>query len=268
MTGFDKFILKHAMLPMFKSFLAQGCVMLGEANMGKTPVALAVCLMLSRYFITTYNLEADPQLRQASDLDFFRGEPGAVFQPFLLDDSNLALQAMEKLKAFLDVSEEEAMTYQRWGASKFVRNQFRIANANTYDSQAEATIPDMFQGDEVDRIPKAKFYELIEPALMKNTSKQDVGALLKRACFIVVSKKYVYVKKGAQDVVIRYRNESGSLLTPEAGARYMAWKENGVLPADDLLRAEVDVEQRLFNRIVMGKPPQQSRWARGALLQP
>eukprot|EP00973_Karenia_brevis_P005492 747805-Karenia_brevis.AAC.1 len=44
---------------------------------------------------------------------------------------------VRKLKAFLDVGEEETLTRERWGASKFVKNQLRIITDNTYDPDAE-----------------------------------------------------------------------------------------------------------------------------------
>ena len=262
---FNRRFLRIGILPILKLCLVHGLAMLGEANMGKTPVALALCFLMSRYYIIAFNLDQDPQMRQASDLDFFRGDPGSIFQPFLLDDSNLAMQAIEKLKAFLDVSEEEAMTYQRWGASKFVRNQFRVANANAYDEGVERDLPIMYPTDEFDNIAKDKFYNLIEPALMKNTSKPDVDALLKRATFIVVSKNFIYVKRAAQEEVIRFRNVEQNLLTDEGGLRYYQWKTNGTMPDASLLRAEIDVEQRMMARLVMGRPAEPPRWQRGSL---
>ena len=98
LTHFDHYFLKHAIVPILKCFLSRGFVMLGEANQGKTPVALVLAFMFSRYYITKYNIDAEAQVRQGSDLDFFRGDPGMVHQPAILDDTNLPLQGRSPLK--------------------------------------------------------------------------------------------------------------------------------------------------------------------------
>ena len=96
--------------------------------------------------------------------------------------------------------------------------------------------------------------------------KPDLDALLKRATFIVATLKFFYVKRGAQPTVIRFRNTSHSMLTDEAGNIYMAWKDEGVMPPRDVLRAEVDVEQRLLHRVRVGQSARPARW-RSATLQ-
>ena len=97
--------------------------MLGEANAGKTPVALTLGFLFSRWYIQRYGFDKEASVRTAPDLDFFRGNPGTLAQPYILDDSDLNTQEVAKLKAFLDVGEEEAMTRESWGASKFVRGK-------------------------------------------------------------------------------------------------------------------------------------------------
>ena len=273
LTGFDRFFLKHAIVPMLRHLVDHGFVMLGVNNMGKTPVAMAVALMFARYYIVKYGFDADPQLRTAPDLDFFRGDPGHLYQPFLLDDGDLNVQDVRKLKAFLDVSEEEALTYQRWGGAKFIRNQLRIAIDNKHDDSMETDMNDIYPGTERMLVPQNLFYDLIKPAFKKDITVPDLEAILKRACFVVITKSYFYVKVAAQDLIYRYRKPD-SLLTPEAGTRYIEWKRNGTMPAAHVLRKEIDIEQRWLNRAInltdaevdtILAPPR--RWRTGALFR-
>ena len=272
LTGFDRFFLKHAIVPILKYLVDHGLVMLGVNNMGKTPVALAVALMFARHYIQKFGFDAEAQLRSAPDLDFFRGDPGHIFQPFVLDDGDLNVQDIRKLKAFLDVSEEEALTYQRWGGAKFIRNQLRIAIDNKHDDSVETQMNDIFPGNERQIVPSNLFYDLIRPAFKKDTTVPDLEAILKRACFIVITKSYFYVKIAAQPLVYRFRVPA-SLLTTEAGQRYIEWKRNGTMPPANVLRSEIDIEQRFLQRALQGEeaqgefvgPPR--RWAAGSLFQ-
>ena len=108
LSGFDRFFLRHAIVPIIKSFSRHGLCMLGEPNHGKTPTALIIAFIFSRYYIRKYNLDQEPEVRLAPDLDFFRGQPGNIALPFILDDGDLKEQDVKKLKAFFDVGEEEA----------------------------------------------------------------------------------------------------------------------------------------------------------------
>ena len=56
-----------------------------------------------------------------------------------MDDEDVSEADVKKLKASLDVGEEEAMTFQRWGASKFARNQLRVICDNKYDETPSKT---------------------------------------------------------------------------------------------------------------------------------
>ena len=69
----------------------------------------------------------------SGDLDFFRGDPGTKYTPFFFDDGDASELEVRKMEAFLDVAEEETMTRERWGASKFVKNQLRLMADNLYE---------------------------------------------------------------------------------------------------------------------------------------
>ena len=90
---------------------------------------------------------------------------------------------MKKKKAFSD-GECETMTRERWNAAKFVRNQLCIALANKFDA------PAALAGQRED-IPHETFAQLTHPALGYIPTPDTMG-ILKRAAFIVFTKKYMY----------------------------------------------------------------------------
>ena len=63
-----------------------------------------------------------------SNLDFLRGEPASKYQPVCIDDMDLHLQPISKVKAVLACSEKKSTTYQRWGGASFATTRpFRPA---------------------------------------------------------------------------------------------------------------------------------------------
>ncbi|CAK0859634.1 unnamed protein product [Prorocentrum cordatum] len=68
---------------------------------------------------------AKAAVRVPAEMDFFRGEVGEPWAPCIFDDGDLADQRPRVLKAFLDPTQAEDMTYVRRGAAKFARGQAR-----------------------------------------------------------------------------------------------------------------------------------------------
>ena len=66
-------------------------------------------MALSRYYIERGGLHAAPGFRQASDLDFFRGEAGQLHIPCIPDDGDFDAPRPKALKALYDVSLVDAM---------------------------------------------------------------------------------------------------------------------------------------------------------------
>jgi hypothetical protein len=60
-----------------------------------------------------------------------------VGQPYIFDDVDIDKTGVAKIKAFMDFSEPEAMTRERWGASTLVCGQLRIAIDNKYEPRGE-----------------------------------------------------------------------------------------------------------------------------------
>ena len=99
MSVFDRFFLRHAILPVLRSLRDHSLVFLGEPNQGKTPTAVIVAWMFSRYYINHYAYDVDARVRTAPDLDFFRGDPGTIYQPCILYDGDLNVQDVKRLSA-------------------------------------------------------------------------------------------------------------------------------------------------------------------------
>ena len=60
--------------------------LIGKAGIGKTPVLETICCVMSRYWKRKLGLPGQACFRTACDLDFFRGEVGAIDRPDALDD--------------------------------------------------------------------------------------------------------------------------------------------------------------------------------------
>ena len=167
-------------------------VMMGLAEKGKTPAAQALALAISEYWILVDDMAWDvkPSFRLCSSLDQLRGEPGKKHVPDILDDPDMNVVPMPKLKAFLDASLEESFTVERWTTSKFVRNQLRILCDNKIDEDADKWISPG-QGT----MPHEVFLDIIAPAFPEKSSSQDKMALLKRSHWVVNTNRACYVRK-------------------------------------------------------------------------
>lgn len=192
-------------------------------------------------------VEAEVRVRTGQDLDFFRGDPGTKYTPFILDDSDIDTLNTRKAKAFLDVVEEETMTRERWGGSKFVKNQFRGITDNSFDPKAEPE--DDLPIDEVfDLQPMNVFYDLVKPAFEGKT-RENIKAFFKRAHFIVNTEKHIYVKLAKSDEVKRF-HAVDSYLTNDAGEVLMAHKETRTNPDPAVLRREIEWEQMWSKNLI------------------
>ena len=73
----------------------------GEPGAGKTPLARTIAMAVSRHWIAKAGKtgEVMPSFRQACEFDFFRGQPGSVFRPDILDDGTLSEQQFQKAES-------------------------------------------------------------------------------------------------------------------------------------------------------------------------
>ena len=162
---------------------------------------------------------------------------------------------MKKLKAFFDVGEEETMTYQRWGATTFVRGQLQVACGSKYAPDAE---PDhsMQPGDLLENADLETFLAPLRAAFPVRRPELDV--IVKRTSFIATStlRSPATISRTAlaMSAALNY-------LTPEAGNAWQNFRENDVMPPAAVLRHEIDIEQGFLERILNPHP----RWVHGTL---
>lgn len=130
------------------------------------------------------------------------------------------------------------MAWARWGASKWVQNQPRAIAANAYDARVD-------EGHIlVPHLPFKDFWEMIRSAVSENASHADINAILKRAVFIVVTKKFLYFRPDGvnEDPVVRIAVESPDFLTSQGKELYGLFKANKkTFPPD--FQEEVKKEQ-------------------------
>jgi hypothetical protein len=160
---------------------------LGEPGVGKTLVARLLAMMWSRFH------GGDGAFKTANDMDFFRGAHFTKTLPALFDDGDIHTQAVAKLKAFSDVSDEESITRERWTAAKFVQGQLRLVCDNKYEH-----LPDL-EESEVKEVTHKDFMDLIRPALPSDATRANAMALLKRATIIVNSKRWLYFRAPGEE---------------------------------------------------------------------
>ncbi len=201
LKSLDPAMLRFILGPLLPSLRTTSIVFLGENGIGKSPVAEILALALARYWINKHGVDRDPTVRIAPDMDFFRGDPGNPYTPFIFDDGDVASVEMRKLKSFLEVGEEESMTRERWGASKFVRNQWRCLCDTVYCWEAMPDIAaDLDTPGSHASLSMAQFLDLISPAFGK-TGLPNIMALLKKAHIVVNTNSHIVVKQAKQEQV-------------------------------------------------------------------
>ena len=91
-----------------------GIIWLGTAGRGKTAVMSILSMLWSLLHILEQGLEGvDPSFRTSNSFDGFRGEDGTKTRPCQYDDGTLEKEGPAKLKAYLDITGEDASLEQR-----------------------------------------------------------------------------------------------------------------------------------------------------------
>ena len=166
---------------------------IGKAGCGKTPLIEGVACMMSRYLQRLANVQEPGKYRTACDLDFFRGEVGSKFRPDLLDDADPKFITASRWKAFTDVGQIESMSRERWGASKWVRNQLRLFAVNPFD--------DTLEPETGNTVTHGQFMFILHPMFMKDMDDESKLAVLKRTCLIVVTASFIYWRPAGEKEV-------------------------------------------------------------------
>ena len=120
------------------------------------------------------------------------GEEGDLVTGDICDDGDLHTQAVRKVKAMTDVSEDEAMVFARWGAVKWVGGEPRAICDNRFDSLAEPN-------DEWPSVKHDVFVQLVRCAFDEKALPADIDAILKRSMIIVNTDRWVYYRKAGTE---------------------------------------------------------------------
>ena len=181
--------------------------------------------------------EGAPSFKVASHLDFFRAEPGRVHMSCILDDSDLRTESVASLKAYMDVSSEDARVYARWSASHFMKHQPRFICSNTFNNLEEPMVHT--EGfNQVNRtITHDLFMKMLRVAFNNNACEADIAALLKRSVVVLFGNNHVYLRKPSPDpidvVVINYPASGRDLLAESCKDRFGRYKRGEAVQAPD-----------------------------------
>ena len=251
-----------------RSFGLVGC-----AGVGKSPVIETLACVFSRYWKRKLGIGGQACFRSASDLDFFRGEVGTVDRPDALDDADPRTIPPAKWKAFGDVGLAEAMSRERWGASKWVKNQLRLWGFNPVDYAKEPQ-----EGLEV---TADAFFQLLQPLWHKDMDEESKMAVLKRSCVVVITLEWIYWRIANENRVpvnrLKFQADglgSRSLVHTSAHDLVRAWKEGDSITFPENYEEQLVWEEQWMNAVMskaalpipqMHKPhPQHRSTARSA----
>ena len=147
--------------------------------------------------------------------------------PAIFDDGEIEAEPIKKKKAFSDVGDLETILRERWTAAKFVKHQLRIVCDNSCDDE----LPEDFHTPESLIVPHEQFIKIVHKAL-GCIPVPDQQAILKRAVFIVISKKHIYIRKPSEQEidVRRMRWSRSDILIPECKPRFSNYRKDGPPP--------------------------------------
>ena len=217
------FVLLRVLQPVLARASDTGLLLVGVSGLGKTPLANAVGMAVSGWWLQHHGQAGTPSIKTTNHVDFLRSEPGSIYTPVIYDDGELEVDKASVLKAFFDVGSEDTKVYARWGASAFEKHQYRIGCSNTFEPDAEpATTP----GDIIDH---DQFLKLISSTFNSSIKKEDLMAVLKRVNVVVFGHLRVYVRKASEKPIyintVEYDTVGGrDLLVPDCKSRIRAHK--------------------------------------------
>jgi len=166
---------------------------------------------------------------------------------------------------------KETMTRERWGASKFVRNQWRAISDNAYEPDMD---PDSLPQDLPEDwsrhaiINFQQFFPIVAPAFRQGRNQMSmphIKAMFKRAHCIVNTTKYTYIKMAQEDNVKVFHHVD-SYLTQGAGELLAETKETNIMPSADLMRDLIGGEQEIVRDLI--READQARRGRPRLALP
>lgn len=259
--------MQSIMADIIPVLLTSTILLVGMPGWAKTPLNIIMAMALGRYHADRNGRKIEPGYRLANDLDFFRGEAGSPEVPCIFDDGDLFDSRPKTLKAFFDPTLEESLTRERWGATKFVMGQARMAAENEFDAAAEPSDVDWLwlttSTTEKRRTESNKFFiDMLRPAFPRGIGKSNIDALTKRITVILNTERYIYVRKaGLTQHVVRHQNE-GHYITEAAGKILHEYKRNKMQRDPAVMEGLVATERQFFtakleqiDRVDLPSPP-------------
>ena len=246
-----------ALLPML---ISNTLLCVGEAGYGKTLLMTILAFAVARYQVSLEALIGNivtAAIRTSPEIDFFRGEPGLRWIPCLFDDGDLSEQRIRVLKSFFDASMQEAMTFVRWGATKFVRSQARFAGDNAYNPDVEPTVVEwLFATMHADKAARttAILIEMIKPAFPSGLSAANIAAMLKRCSVLLNTKTHLYVRHAGIKSCVEQHPLLTSYLKPHAHPLVKAWLKKSVKRDAEEHEAVLEYESRVVTQAMGGLP--------------
>eukprot|EP00438_Fugacium_kawagutii_P031852 Skav230348 [mRNA] locus=scaffold25:300997:302825:- [translate_table: standard] len=244
-----EWFLHDCLYPLLPVLKEKTLVLMGLAEKGKTPVAQALAMAMSEYWLLVdeKDQEIQPSFRLAASLDQLRGDPGLKYRPDILDDADTSTIPIAKMKSFLDSSITEAFT------------------DNKVNEEAETTI-----APGQTNIPFKQFLEMIQPAFPGQATKQDAMACLKRAHWIVNLNHAVYVRPAGvnEDPVplVTFPPDESDFISDE-GKKVLGAMRQGISISQDTWLEKRQWSHDLVSMLLEGKrPPPRAPTIRGPSL--
>ncbi|CAK0893438.1 unnamed protein product [Prorocentrum cordatum] len=238
-------------------------VLIGEPNIGKTPLGRAFLMAMCRRNARVHGLDpAGCCIRVTPEIDFLRGEPGDILMGDFVDDGCLNLLPPKMVKALLDVGQYESMCWARWGATKWKKGEPRCLADQTYDPNAE----------KLGRWPSVKFqefFELVRPAFSEKATRACMLAFFKRSAFLVNTQEYLYWRPAGTEEkdVPRINFKGETFLTAEGKRLYLLQKDGDMTPPANIQQL-LEKERLLVDSAVEKNRKKSSDAALGSLPAP
>ena len=202
-------------------------------------------------------LRPPASFREASEFDFFRGQPGRKDRPDIHDDGRLAEEPIRKMKGFTDVG-CTMLTRERWGAAKFIQGQFRVFVCNDYERTEWVEANQNTRTGVVFYMDHKDFLEIIRPVFPKECESPHLMAVLKRANIVVNAGRILIFRRATQEeITAPYMCTAMPVdyLKPQSAARYMDYRDQKVekVVPHSSFAEHVAWEARYIDALLTGK---------------
>jgi hypothetical protein len=160
--------------------------------------------------------------------------------------------AADKIKAFTDVTCEDAMPDEHWDCAIFRMNQLRQICSNACNVKAE---PEASAHPFRQEVTHEQFEDLVRVSFTRQCDDEDFLAFGKRAIFVVITDKYFYLRLAGEAKVnvprFPYPDEGYRLASPWCAPIMEAYKKGSwCLPEN--FDADHEWSQAYLNAVLDG----------------